>query len=445
LKTLALRADEKGLELLCEIAPEVPERVRGDATRLRQIILNLAGNAIKFTDHGEVAVKASIDANDGSGRMLHFTVSDTGVGVPPSKQKTIFDPFSQADTSTTRKYGGTGLGLTISSRLVGMMGGKVWLESEVGRGSNFHFTARMPTSGSKVEIGAAAPPEILRGVRVLVVDDNGTNQRILQGMLSRWEMRPTAVPDGEEALRQLRAAYEAGQPFPLVLTDMHMPAMDGFTLIEHIRQMAELSTATIVMLTSAGHRGDAARCKELGVAAYLLKPIRQSELREAIARVLGARQQPGAIPLLTRFSLPNARNSADVLRVLIAEDNPVNQRLATRLLEKRGHLTAIATNGQEALDALDRRSFDLVLMDVQMPELDGLEATIAIRRKEQNTGKHQPIIALTAHAMKGDQEKCLAAGMDGYLTKPIRPQELDQILNKYVAMRAAASEPSTIR
>ena len=438
LKTLALRADEKGLELLCEIMPEVPETVRGDAARLRQIIINLAGNSIKFTERGEVSVKASINGEEGPDHILHFIVSDTGIGIPIEKQKMIFEPFSQADTSTTRKYGGTGLGLTISTRLVGMMGGKIWLESEVGHGSQFHFTARMATSEKKVEVGTVAPPEILRGVRVLVVDDNNTNQRILQGMLSRWAMQPTAVPGGEEALAQLRAGYQADRPYQMVLTDMHMPTMDGFTLIERIRKMPELSAATIVMLTSAGHQGDAARCKELGVAAYLLKPIRQSELREAIARVLGARQQTGAIPLVTRFSLHDARDPTDVLRVLIAEDNPVNQRLATRLLEKRGHTVVVAANGREAIEALECGTFDLVLMDVQMPEMDGLEATVAIREQEQGTEKHQPIIALTAHAMKGDQEECLAAGMDGYLTKPIRPQELDQILNKYVAVRGAS-------
>jgi CheY-like chemotaxis protein len=300
----------------------------------------------------------------------------------------------------------------------------------------------MATSEKTIQVGTAAPPEILRGVRVLVVDDNRTNQRILQGMLNRWEMRPTAVSGGDEALLQLRAAYQAGQPYALILTDMHMPIMDGFTLVERIREMPELFAATIVMLTSAGHRGDAARCNELGVAAYLLKPIRQSELRSAIARVLGGREQSGGVPLVTRFSLQDSRDPADVLRVLVAEDNPVNQRLATRLLEKRGHRVAVAANGREAIEALERGVFDLVLMDVQMPEMDGIEATVAIRQREQGSGKRQPVIALTAHAMKGDQEKCLAAGMDGYLTKPIRPQELDQILNKYVAMRAAAGEPA---
>jgi signal transduction histidine kinase/DNA-binding response OmpR family regulator len=443
LKTVALRADEKGLELLCEVAAEVPEVVRGDSTRLRQVVINLVGNAIKFTDEGEVALKVQAEAPEGQDRLLRFTVSDTGIGIPKDKQESIFAPFSQADTSTTRKYGGTGLGLTISTRLVEMMGGKIWVESEVGRGSQFHFTARLGVADVKeIKVGSIAPPETLRGVKVLVVDDNRTNRRILEGMLRRWAMRSTCVEHGEDALAQLTGAREAGEPYGLILTDMHMPKMDGFTLIERIRQRPELSTATIMMLTSAGHRGDAARCQELGVAAYLLKPIRQSELREAIARVLGAREQDGAIPLITRFSLQDAREPSAFLRVLLAEDNLVNQRLAVRLLEKRGHRVVVAGNGREALQALEKDSFDLVFMDVQMPEMDGLEATAAIRERETRSGLHQPIIALTAHAMKGDREKCLAGGMDGYLTKPIRPQELDDILEDYLARRLAS--PNTI-
>ncbi len=440
LKTLALRADEKGLELLCEVAPEVPEAVQGDSSRLRQILVNLVGNALKFTQEGEVALRVSLEAEDNHHRLVHFTVSDTGIGIPPEKQKLIFDPFSQADTSTTRKYGGTGLGLTISLRLVTMMGGKIWVESEIDRGSRFHFTLPLKSSEKKAEVGTIAPPEILRGVKVLVVDDNRTNRRILEGMLKRWDMKTTPVAGGEEALAELSAGRKTGEPFALILTDMHMPGMDGFTLVERILQRPELATATIMMLTSAGHRGDAERCKQLGIAAYLLKPIRQSELREAIARVLGAREQNGAIPLVTRFSLQDARDPSEVLYVLLAEDNLVNQRLATRLLEKRGHRVAVAANGREALEAVGKEAFDLVLMDVQMPDMDGLEATASIRAAEKMTGKHQPVVALTAHAMKGDEEKCLAAGMDGYLAKPIRPHELDGVLEKYLAMRADAAK-----
>jgi PAS domain S-box-containing protein len=442
LKTLAFRSDEKGLELLCEVSPEVPEMARGDSNRLRQIVVNLVGNAIKFTHEGEVALKVRVDAEEGAHRILHFTVSDTGVGIPAEKLKLVFEPFSQADNSTTRKYGGTGLGLTISVRLVEMMGGRMWVESEVGRGSQFHFTARLATSEKSIEAGTIAPPEILRGVKVLVADDNRTNRRILEGMLKRWEMNSTSVEGGEMALAALSSAMEAGEPYGLILTDMHMPKMDGFALIERIRQTPELSTAIIMMLTSAGHRGDAARCQELGVSAYLLKPIRQSELREAIARVLGAKEQKGAIPLITRYSLGDALEPTAVLRVLLAEDNPVNQRLATRLLEKRGHRVTITANGHEVVQALANQTFDLLLMDVQMPEMDGFEATAVIREREKHNGAHIPIIALTAHAMKGDRERCLAAGMDGYLSKPIRPQELDEILEIYIARRNAMAQAS---
>jgi two-component system sensor histidine kinase/response regulator len=435
MKTLALRTDEKGLELLCEIAPSVPDVVRGDSNRLRQVVVNLLGNAIKFTDKGEVALNVQVDAEDGNERILHFTVSDSGIGIPPEKQKLIFQPFAQADNSTTRKYGGTGLGMTISSRLATIMGGKMWVESEVGRGTKVHFTVRLQSSEKPVEVGTTAPPEILRDVKVLIVDDNRTNRRILEGMLKRWEMKSTSVETGEEALAQLSSAWELGDPYGLLLTDMHMPEMDGFTLIERIRQRPELSTAIIMMLTSAGHRGDGARCQKLGVAAYLLKPIRQSDLREGIARVLGAREQKGAIPLVTRYSLQDARDPAAFLRVLVAEDNPVNQLLVTRLLDKRGHGVVMTFNGREALAALAKDTYDLVLMDVQMPVMDGLEATSVLRKTEKDRGDgiHQPVIALTAHAMKGDQERCLAAGMDGYLTKPIRPQELDALLVGYVA------------
>jgi|HubBroStandDraft_6_1064221.scaffolds.fasta_scaffold06106_4 PAS domain S-box-containing protein len=439
LKTLAMRADEKGLELLCEVAPEVPEMVRGDFSRLRQIVVNLVGNSIKFTDSGEIAVKVQVEGKEGANFICHFTVADTGIGIPEEKRELIFKPFSQADSSTTRKYGGTGLGLTISTRLVTMMGGKIWVESEMGRGSQFHFTVRLGSADAKeVRLGTVAPPELLRGVKVLVVDDNRTNCRILEGMLARWQMKPTSVNGGKSALEELSAARQTDKPYGLILTDMHMPDMDGFALIEEIRKRPDLATATIMMLTSAGHRGDAARCHELEVAAYLLKPIRQSELREAVARVLGARPQDGAIPLVTRFSLHDAREPDACLRVLLAEDNLVNQRLAVRLLEKRGHRVVVAATGLEALKALEKESFDLVLMDVQMPEMDGLEATAIIREKEKGTGHRQPIVALTAHAMKGDREKCIEGGMDGYLSKPIRPQELDQLLEIYMARRMEA-------
>ncbi len=435
LKTLAFRGDEKGLELLCEVVPEVPEMVRGDSNRLRQIVVNLVGNAIKFTNEGEIALKVRVDSEEHGDHVMHFMVSDSGVGIPPEKLELVFQPFSQADSSTTRKYGGTGLGLSISARLVEMMGGKIWVESKVGRGSEFHFTARLGTSEKAIEVGTIAPPEVLHGVKVLVADDNRTNRRILDGMLKRWGMNSTSVAAGEDALTALFTALKAGEPYGLVLTDMHMPKMDGFGLIERIRQSPELSAAIIMMLTSAGHRGDALRCQELGVAAYLLKPIRQSELREAIARVIGAREQRDAIPLITRYSLGDAAEPTAVLHVLVAEDNAVNQRLASRLLEKRGHRVTVTANGREAVEAIANNKFDLVLMDIQMPKMDGFEATAIVREKEMHDGGHIPIIALTANAMKGDRERCLASGMDGYLSKPIVPQELDELLEMYLARR----------
>jgi two-component system, sensor histidine kinase and response regulator len=446
LKTLALRVDEKGLELLCEIAPSVPDVVCGDSNRIRQVVVNLVGNAIKFTHHGEVALNVHVEAEHANDLTLHFTVSDSGIGISPEKQKLIFQPFAQADSSTTRKYGGTGLGLTISKRLVELMDGNIWVESEVGRGTTFHFTARVKRAEKPIEVGTIAPPEAFRGVKVLIVDDNRTNRRILEGMLKRWDMKSTSVESGEDAIVHLLAAQDEGASYGLVLTDMHMPKMDGFDLIEQIRQWPELSMATIMMLSSAGHRGDGARCQALGVAAYLLKPIRQSELQEAIARVLGSREQKDAFPLVTRNSLQDARDPATFLTVLVAEDNRVNQRLTTRLLEKRGHRVVMTANGREALEALAKDSYDLVLMDMQMPEMDGFEATSALREKEKKKGDgvHQPVIALTAHAMKGDRERCQAAGVDGYLTKPIRTHELDAILEIYVARRSSSTNKPEI-
>jgi two-component system sensor histidine kinase/response regulator len=438
LKTLALKADEKSLELLCEVAPDVPVSVRGDSARLRQVLTNLIGNAIKFTRHGEVGLKASLDSTDGESIVVHFIVSDTGIGIPANKTKLIFDSFSQADTSTTREFGGSGLGLTISRSLVEMMGGKIWVESQVGQGSQFHFTIRVAPVSTRISSSSTlTQPEALHGVKVLIVDDNRTNRRILDGLLRHWKMRPTTVEDGEQALYKAVAAYEDGEPFELILTDMHMPRMDGFDLIKRIREKPGMVTSTIMMLTSGGQRGDARRCEDLGVAAHLLKPVRQAELRDALIRVLSDRS--GGTTLGSTDKLPQiARAESAPLRVLLAEDNAVNQLLAVRLLEKRGHSVKVTGNGREALDALENGTYDLVLMDVQMPEMDGIEATIALREREKITGVHQPVVALTALVIKGDKERCLAAGMDGYLSKPIRQQELDEMLESYAAKLSAA-------
>jgi two-component system sensor histidine kinase/response regulator len=391
LKTLALRADEKGLELLCDVSPQIPDMVIGDSGRLRQILLNLIGNALKFTSAGEIALKVHLELIEDTTSTLHFTISDTGIGIATEKLQSIFSSFNQADTSTTREFGGTGLGLTISRRLAEMMGGKIWAESEMGVGSQFHFRVQFGTAMSQSSRISDSPATAhLRGVRVLIVDDNRTNRRILEGLLKHWEMNATAVSSGAEALTEISAAHSSGASYNLILTDMHMPRMDGFGLVETIKGKPHLATATIMMLTSGGQRGDAARCSELGIAAYLLKPVRQSELREAIAHVLNVHEPSGTTPMVTRESLVDERDPACSLQILLAEDNPINQKLATRLLMNRGHQVTVTTNGKEALAALAKGSYDLVLMDVQMPEMDGLEATIKIREREKIINPSSP-------------------------------------------------------
>ena len=434
LKTLAFRAHQKGLELNYDVRPEVPEILHGDPGRLRQIVTNLIGNAIKFTEEGEVTLQVVRDSQEASSAALHFVVKDTGIGIPTAKQALIFDAFTQADSSTARRYGGTGLGLTISSRLAQLMGGRLWVESVPGQGSTFHFTARFGVV-SRPEPELPTRPLDLEDVPVLVVDDNATNRRILQDVLSAWRMKPALAAGAWMALGILEQAMRAGRPYPLIIVDSNMPEMDGFALVERIRQNGGLAGATIMMLTSAGHPGDAARCRELGVAAYLTKPIGQVELLGAILQVLrtrtGKSDQP---PLVTRHSLREGRKGP---RILLAEDNLVNQTLAVRLLEKHGYAVDVAGNGRDALAKLDLESFDLVLMDVQMPEMDGFEATAAIRKAEKASGKHLPIVAMTAHAMTGDRERCLAAGMDAYIAKPIRAQELFKVVDDLVSPESA--------
>jgi PAS domain S-box-containing protein len=426
IKTLAMRAHQKGLELTCDIRPEVPEEVVGDLTRLRQIIVNLIGNAVKFTDSGEVGLRIAVDSKTQGDLLLHFVVTDTGVGVAPEKQKLIFDAFSQADGSTARKFGGTGLGLTICSRLVELMGGKIWVESALGQGSSFHFTACLGEGREVMEPPPEAGPVRLAGLRALIVDDSATNLRILGEMLRRGGMKPTLAESGIAALRCLKQDQGV---FAVILTDLNMPDMDGFALVEQLRQSPELvRDSKVILLTSAGQKGEAARCQQLGVTAYLTKPVSQAELFEAISRVLGASElQTDLAARVTHQGRPSGMKK---LHVLLAEDNAVNQKVASRLLEKQGHLVTIASDGREALAALGRENFDLVLMDVQMPEMDGFEATAAIRAQERETGKHLPIIAMTAHAMQGDRERCIAAGMDDYIAKPLKFRELTDLLDK---------------
>ncbi len=434
LGAMALRAHKKGLELALQVAPEVPDALLGDIARIRQVVVNLVSNAIKFTEAGEVVVRVEAQPGAGEDVLLHVAVQDTGIGIPLEKRSAIFEAFAQADTSTTRHYGGTGLGLAIAGRLVTLMGGRIWVESEPGRGSIFHFTAGVARR-TEADTPAAAPRPELRDLAVLVVDDNDTNRRILHRMLVHWSMRVTAASGGADALAALDVADRSGQSFDLVLLDAHMPDMDGFTLAERMRERPGLSLPTIMMLTSGGQRGDGARCRQLGIAAYLTKPVRQTDLLEAIGLVLANRPAgAGRGRLVTRYSLGAAaqeRKTTKALNVLLAEDNLVNQQLAVRLLEKQGHTVRVAANGREALAALDATSFDVVLMDVQMPEMSGLEATASIRARERVSGGHLPIIAMTARAMNGDRDACLAAGMDAYIAKPVSPKLLAEAIAQF--------------
>jgi len=426
LKTIGFRAHERGLELALHIKSDVPDELVGDLGRLRQVMINLVGNAIKFTERGEVAVTVSRAEDDSapmaSGHLrLHFCVADTGIGIPREKQQMIFDAFTQADGTVTRKYGGTGLGLAISMQLVRLMDGRLWVESEPGHGSQFHFTATFALQTAPTPRFTPADWEHLLNQPVLVVDDNATNRQILTEMLTKWRMHPVAVADAEGALVELQRATTAGRPYLLVLLDAKMPGTDGFALAQQVNAHPEFARPLFLMLSSADRSEDVARCRELGVATYLIKPISQSELLDAILNTLGAHGEPAPATAVPAPELPRARRS---LRVLLAEDNPINRELAVAILAKLGHAVVVAGNGLQTLAALAQQPFDLVLMDVQMPEMDGLEAATRIRASEKGTGRHLPIIALTAHAMKGDREQCLAAGMDDYVTKPIRRPEL---------------------
>jgi signal transduction histidine kinase/DNA-binding response OmpR family regulator len=428
LKTLALQAHQKGLELTSHVHPAVPDALIGDPGRLRQILVNLVGNAIKFTKQGEVVVDVAAASRTEDEIVLHMAISDTGIGIPADKQRLIFEPFIQADGSTTRQYGGSGLGLAITGKLVQLMAGQLWVESAVGTGSTFHVTARVGVDHGVPAESVPIDAMDVRALPVLVVGDNATNRRILVELLSHWQMRPVAVASGAAALAALYQARAASTPFPLVLLDAHMPELDGFALAEQILQHAGWAEATIMMLTSGGQRGDAARCRALGIAAYLTKPITQSELWEAIGQAL--RQSAGHAPRPTVITQHTLREGKPRLRILLAEDHPVNQQLAVRLLEKQGHSVVVVGDGLAALAALAQHTFDLMLMDVQMPKMDGLATTVAIRAREQMSGGHLPIVAMTAHAMKGDQERCLAAGMDGYVAKPITRDALDAVLSQ---------------
>jgi len=431
------------VELVCRIAPDVPEALVGDAPRVRQVILNLVGNAIKFKEKGEVLLQVEAESTGEDEAVLRFTISDTGIGIPQDKPEVIFEAFAQADGSTTREYGGTGLGLAIAGRLVKMMGGAISVASEAGTGSRFTFTARFEVAAETATEARSPVPASLRGLRVLVVDDNATNRRILEEMLQKWEMRPKSVDGGKTALEEMEAAHSAGHPYPLVLLDGNMPGMDGFAVAERIRDRPHLAGASVRMLTSSARPGDWARCVELGVASHLSKPIRRSDLYDILIGVL--ERQPASEERRSR-PLPPRPEGRRRLRVLVAEDNAVNQKVVMSFLDRAGHAAVVVSTGTEALAALERHDFDVVLMDVQMPEVDGLEATRAIRKRERTSGGHVPIVALTAHVVKGDAERCLEAGMDAYVAKPLRSRDLhaaiQSALNPAPPARATADRPT---
>ncbi|MGD0201345.1 MAG: response regulator [Bryobacteraceae bacterium] len=424
MKSMTVLRHRQGLELAYRVDPQLPPMLIGDSARLRQVLLNLVGNAIKFTAAGEVEVRVCREESGAGLERLHFSVRDTGIGIAPEKQQTIFQAFEQADTSTTRQYGGTGLGLAISSRIVQLMGGRIWVESAAGAGSTFHFTVDLAPAEAPAESLAPASEDELRSVPVLIIEDNATNRRILEEMMLRWQMSPEAAESGPDGLRRLKNAAASGRPFRLVLLDEQMPQMDGFEVAERMRADSGLSAAAILMLSSSDRSGSAARCRERGIKTYLTKPIKPAELKQAICRVLGkVREEPAA----GRPAAEDGRAAA-ALRILVAEDNAVNQRLAVAMLERMGHHVTVADNGAEALDRWRQGGFDVIFMDVQMPGMDGFEATRRIRQEEGASGAHTPILAMTAHAMSGDRQRCLDAGMDDYVSKPVSRRILAEAL-----------------
>jgi signal transduction histidine kinase/DNA-binding response OmpR family regulator len=441
MKMLALRAHQKGLELALDVDDEVPDHLIGDLGRVRQVLVNLLGNAVKFTEHGEVVVQVWVEATHGADVLVHFAVCDTGIGIPPEHSAKIFEAFTQADGSTTRRYGGTGLGLAICVQLVELMGGRIWVDSEPGIGSTFHFTARFPVD-AEAAARSTPLPSGLHDLRLLVVDDNATNRRILEAMMRGWRARPVAVEGTLEALAALRDGVAHGEPFALAVLDLQMPDLDGVELVRRIKADQTLAGTPLVVLSSSAQQEDAAICRDLGVPGYLTKPVRSGELLRMLQTVLGSSVARG--PRRPARAAPKVQGPPPGTRVLLAEDNPVNRLVATRLLERQEWIVTAVENGREAVEALAREPFDVVLMDVQMPVMDGFEATAAIRAAERGT--RLPIIALTAHAMKGDMERCLAAGMDAYVSKPLRPPDLVATMARVMGIETpveSAADPAS--
>jgi signal transduction histidine kinase/CheY-like chemotaxis protein/HPt (histidine-containing phosphotransfer) domain-containing protein len=439
---LAVPAQNKGLELSCLAYPDVPSLVRGDPGRLRQILLNLGGNAIKFTEQGEVHIRVQLAREDSTHVTLRFEVTDTGIGIPEDRMDRLFRSFSQVDASITRKYGGTGLGLAISRQLAEMMGGEIGVTSGLGEGSTFWFTAVLEKQPGARDVEVLVPEDI-RGARVLAVDDNPTNRMVLRELLGSWECRFEEASDGPQALAWLHRAVEEKDPFRIVLLDMQMPGMDGKTLGQRIKADPALADTRLVMLTSVGQRGDAQKFQEVGFSAYMTKPVKVSQLYDCLATVLGAGSsgpERAVKPIITRHTLMEDKKRR--VRILVAEDNAVNQKVAARILEKLGYRADVAANGQEAVTALEKIPYDLVLMDLQMPEMNGFEATRVIRDPASRVLRHDiPIVAMTAHALKGDRERCLKAGMDGYVSKPVTPLGLAEVLQRELGGGASSGEP----
>jgi len=436
LRPLLLRVHQKGLELSCHVEPDVPEAVAGDPWRLRQILQDLAANAIKFTDMGEVAIHVEVESRTRSDVSLHFAVSDTGIGIPAEKRQRIFEAFARFEAPMDRRHGSTGLGLALASRLVALMGGRMWVESEVGQGSTFHFTARFRLQKGGSARQTAAGPVILRDLPVLVAESQDSTRRLLDDLLSRWQMRPTGAATGAAAWTLLNRAAESGEPFALILLDARMPDVDGFTLAARINQTLELADTTLIMLLAADQGDETARLQELCIDVSVRKPVREAELLEAVLHALRISHRDEN--LSSTLLMPPPPGSTPAPSILVVEDNVVNQRLAVRLLEKKGYRVAVAGNGKRALAALEREPFDLVLMDLQIPEMSGIEVTSIIRAHESETGRHVPVVAMTAHAMRGDRERCLEAGMDGYVSKPIEAAALYAAAEQFIPRSAMA-------
>ncbi len=431
MRTMSFRAHQKGLELISDLRSGVPATVLGDPGRLGQVLVNLVGNAIKFTDEGEVELTVETESASAGGTLLHFAVRDTGIGVPEAKRHLIFQPFIQADCSTTRRCGGTGLGLAVSSSLVSMMGGRLWHESgPASKGSIFHFTARFGVPDTPPAKPSMIHMDLLRNRPVLVVDDNATNRQVLQRMVARWGMRPVSVAGGGDALELVRRRLGSPDSFDLVLLDCEMPDMDGFQTAERLRAIPGMR-APLVMLRSVGYSAESPGAAN-EFAATLTKPVRQGELLQVIRSVMDPPPAPDPPPP-EPLAAPSPVRAGN--RILVAEDNPVNRTVAQRMLEKWGHFVATAGTGAEAVAAAESEPFDLILMDIQMPDMDGIQATAAIRRRESGTSVHVPIVAMTAHAMRGDEERCRSAGMDGYLSKPIQRDRLLEILEQFCVSR----------